>query len=65
MNKLHRERAMHYWPPTPTHCSALEDANTALKLDSHWAKGYYRKGRALAGLKVSDGEENVSTMDPV
>ena len=36
-----------------TICSALEDANAALRLDSSWPKGYYRQGRAYAGLKVS------------
>ncbi|CAK8681073.1 unnamed protein product [Clavelina lepadiformis] len=30
---------------------ALEDANTAISLSSGWPKGYFRKGRALAGLK--------------
>lgn len=33
-------------------CSALEDANSALRLDTSWPKGYYRRGRAYAGLKV-------------
>ena len=37
-----------------TICSALEDANAALCLDSSWPKGYYRQGRAYAGLKVSN-----------
>ena len=36
-----------------TICSALEDAKAALHLDSSWPKGYYRQGRAYAGLKVS------------
>ena len=36
-----------------TICSALEDAKAALRLDSSWPKGYYRQGRAYAGLKVS------------
>ncbi|XP_064381949.1 uncharacterized protein LOC135330907 [Halichondria panicea] len=31
--------------------SALEDANRAIALDVTWAKGYYRRGRAYAGLK--------------
>jgi len=30
---------------------ALQDASTSLQLDPNWPKGYYRKGRALAGLK--------------
>ena len=34
-------------------CSALEDAKAALRLDASWPKGYYRQGRAYAGLKVS------------
>ena len=34
-------------------CSALEDANRAIALDVSWAKGYYRQGRAFAGLKVN------------
>ena len=32
---------------------ALEDACNAISLKADWPKGYYRKGRALAGLKVS------------
>lgn len=35
-------------------CRALSDANSALKIDTTWAKGYFRKGRALAGLKVRE-----------
>ena len=33
---------------------ALKDAEKAIKLDQFWPKGHFRKGRALAGLKVSD-----------
>ena len=33
-------------------CRALADANSALKIDILWPKGFYRRGRALAGLKV-------------
>ena len=32
--------------------SALKDANRAISLAKEWPKGYFRKGRALAGLKV-------------
>lgn len=32
---------------------ALRDAEKAISLDKDWPKGYFRKGRALAGLKVS------------
>jgi tetratricopeptide (TPR) repeat protein len=31
---------------------ALQDAEVTIMLVPHWAKGYFRKGRALAGLKV-------------
>ncbi|XP_033633177.1 uncharacterized protein LOC117294769 [Asterias rubens] len=31
--------------------SALKDANRAISLAKEWPKGYFRKGRALAGLK--------------
>ena len=34
-------------------CRALADANSALRIDVTWAKGFYRRGRGLAGLKVS------------
>jgi len=33
---------------------ALKDANKVISLASDWPKGYFRKGKALAGLKVSD-----------
>ena len=36
---------------------ALRDANTAIRLASKWAKGYFRKGRALAGLKQYNDAE--------
>lgn len=32
---------------------ALKDANKVVSLASDWPKGYFRKGKALAGLKVS------------
>jgi stress-induced-phosphoprotein 1 len=32
--------------------SALNDADRAIILDPTWAKSYFRKGRALVGLKV-------------
>ena len=32
---------------------ALKDADKAITLAAEWPKGYFRKGRALAGLKVS------------
>lgn len=35
-------------------CRALADANSALRIDINWAKGFYRRGRGLAGLKVSE-----------
>ncbi|XP_055882275.1 nucleolin-like isoform X2 [Biomphalaria glabrata] len=31
---------------------ALRDAEKAIKLDKDWPKGHFRKGRALAGLKM-------------
>ncbi|CAG5136004.1 unnamed protein product [Candidula unifasciata] len=31
---------------------ALRDAERAIKLDKEWPKGYFRQGRALAGLKM-------------
>lgn len=31
---------------------ALRDADKAINIASDWPKGYFRKGRALAGLKV-------------
>ena len=33
-------------------CRALKDAECAVTLAPEWPKGYFRKGRALAGLKV-------------
>jgi hypothetical protein len=36
--------------------SALSDAEKAIYLEPLWPKGYFRKGRALFGLKVSLGE---------
>jgi hypothetical protein len=35
------------------HTRALEDAEKAIALEPQWPKGYFRKGRALFGLKVS------------
>lgn len=32
---------------------ALKDAEKAIRLAKDWPKGYFRKGRALAGLNVS------------
>ncbi|KAK3730414.1 hypothetical protein RRG08_034737 [Elysia crispata] len=38
---------------------ALRDAEKAIKLDKDWPKGYFRKGRALAGLKkFGDAEKS-------
>jgi len=31
---------------------ALQDADVAISLAPDWPKGYFRRGRALAGLKV-------------
>ena len=31
---------------------ALQDANVAITLAPDWPKGYFRRGRALAGIKV-------------
>lgn len=31
---------------------ALKDAERAILLQKDWPKGYFRKGRALAGLRV-------------
>ena len=31
---------------------ALEDSDAAIELSPEWPKGYFRKGRALTGLKV-------------
>ena len=31
---------------------ALKDAEKAISLADKWPKGYFRKGRALAGLRV-------------
>ncbi|CAH1783255.1 unnamed protein product [Owenia fusiformis] len=37
---------------------ALKDADKAIALDSDWPKGFFRKGRALAGLKLyADAEQ--------
>ncbi|XP_071477816.1 uncharacterized protein [Diadema antillarum] len=36
---------------------ALKDAEEAINLDRTWAKGYYRKGRALSGLKLFSSAE--------
>ncbi|CAG5136687.1 unnamed protein product [Candidula unifasciata] len=37
---------------------ALRDAEKAITLDKDWPKGYFRKGRALAGLKMyADSEK--------
>ncbi|CAI8050704.1 Tetratricopeptide repeat protein 31 [Geodia barretti] len=33
------------------YAKALTDANSALRIDINWAKGFYRRGRGLAGLK--------------
>lgn len=33
--------------------SALQDATDSLKLKPDWPKGFFRKAKALAGLKVS------------
>ncbi|XP_033119432.1 heat shock protein sti1 homolog [Anneissia japonica] len=49
------------------HDKALEDAKKAIQLNKEWPKGYFRKGRALAGLKLySDAEaafEHVLKLD--
>jgi len=48
---------------------ALEDANAAIKLAPEWPKGYFRKGRALNGLKRFQEAEQVFQqvlkLDPV
>lgn len=31
---------------------ALQDADIAISLAPEWPKGYFRRGRALAGIKV-------------
>ena len=31
---------------------ALQDADVAISLAQDWPKGYFRRGRALTGLKV-------------
>jgi len=36
---------------TEQYDKALRDAEKAIKLDKDWPKGYFRKGRSLAGLK--------------
>ena len=41
-------------------CRALEDACNAISLKPDWPKGYYRKGRALAGLKVGKTVTSIS-----
>ena len=33
--------------------SALDDANSAIKLNPDWPKGYFLKAKALVGLSVS------------
>ena len=33
---------------------ALQDADVAISLAPDWPKGYFRRGRALAGLKVGN-----------
>ena len=33
---------------------AFKDAESATVLAAQWPKGYFRKGRALTGLEVSD-----------
>lgn len=35
---------------------ALQDADVAISLAPDWPKGYFRRGRALAGLKVQSNE---------
>ena len=40
------------------HSRALADAEKALFLHPEWAKGYFRKGRALLGLERIDEAEN-------
>ncbi|XP_005100007.2 uncharacterized protein LOC101855261 [Aplysia californica] len=43
---------------TKQYDKALRDAEKAIHLDKDWPKGYFRKGRALAGLKMfSDAEK--------
>ncbi len=39
-------------PPHSLFCRALQDALAALHLEPNWPKGYFRKARALCGLKV-------------
>jgi len=49
--------------------NALKDADAAIRLASEWPKGYFRKGRALTGLKRFQEAEQVFQqvlkLDPV
>ena len=42
-----------YWTSPNFYFRALKDAEKAISLAKTWAKGFFRQGRALAGLKVS------------
>ncbi|RNA27845.1 Tetratricopeptide repeat 31 [Brachionus plicatilis] len=48
---------------------ALNDANKAIAIEPLWAKGYFRKGRALYGLKyykeAEEAYETVSTIENI
>ncbi|KAG5178713.1 hypothetical protein JKP88DRAFT_168636, partial [Tribonema minus] len=47
---------------------ALEDAEAATKLDPHYAKGWYRKGQACAGMGMTaaaaDAFERAAALEP-
>lgn len=46
------ELSQYHWKLYFVFFRALKDAENAIRLADKWAKGYFRKGRALAGLRV-------------